>query len=314
MQAAGEEGAVVGSAAALEPQDTIFAQYRESGALLWRGFTVQQAADQCFSNSMDLGKGRQMPVHYGTKELNFQTVSSPLTTQLPQAAGAAYAMKLTPGNNAIALCYFGEGAASEGDFHAALNFAATTESPVVFFCRNNGYAISTPVKDQYRGDGIISRAAGYGMKAIRVDGNDIFAVHMATKEARRIALEESRPVFVEVMSYRRGHHSTSDDSTRYRSISEINSWGDMCPLRRLRSWMEADERKWWNDGLEAEIRDSERVAVLSALETAERRGPPEISELFHDVYAEMPPHLMKQEAELHEHMAKYPEYYTSSKH
>ena len=182
MQSAGEEGVVIGSAAGLKPQDVIFAQYREVGALLWRGFTVQQCADQCFSNISDLGKGRQMPVHYGTKELNFQTVSSPLTTQLPQAAGAAYALKLDKNNDAIAFCYFGEGAASEGDFHAALNFAATTQVPAVYFCRNNGYAISTPTKDQYRGDGIISRAAGYGMYAIRVDGNDAFAVKKTVEE------------------------------------------------------------------------------------------------------------------------------------
>ena len=314
MQSAGEEGAVVGSAAALESQDVVFSQYRESGVLLWRGFTVQQAADQCFANEMDLGKGRQMPVHYGAAHLNFQTVSSPLTTQLPQAAGAAYALKLNPSNNAVAVCYFGEGAASEGDFHAAMNFAATTESPCVFFCRNNGYAISTPTRDQYRGDGIISRAAGYGMKAIRVDGNDTFAVYMATKEARRIALEESRPVFVEVMSYRRGHHSTSDDSTRYRSASEISRWGDMCPLRRLRSYMEDEGRGWWNNELEAEVRDTERVGVLRALETAEKRGPPPVSELFADVYDVLPPHLVQQEAELYEHMEKYPEHYKSAGH
>lgn len=312
MQSAGEEAATVGSAAALESQDIIFSQYREAGALLWRGFTVQQAADQCFSNEMDLGKGRQMPVHYGSAELNFQTISSPLATQLPQASGAAYALKMNPDNNAVALCYFGEGAASEGDFHAALNFAATTESPCIFFCRNNGYAISTPVKDQYRGDGIISRAAGYGMRAIRVDGNDIFAVYMATQEARRLALEEGRPVFIEAMSYRRGHHSTSDDSTRYRSLKEINEWATLCPVRRLRAYME--HHNWWDDAKEAELRDAERVGVLSALETAERRPLPPVSELFADVYAEMPSHLVKQEQQLHEHIAKYPDVYAPAKH
>lgn len=117
---------------------------------------MQQAADQCFSNAADLGRGRQMPVHYGSKELNFQTISSPLATQLPQAVGVSYAMKNAKKNN-ISIVYFGEGAASEGDFHAAMNFATTLECPMIFFCRNNGYAISTPVKDQYRGDGIISR-------------------------------------------------------------------------------------------------------------------------------------------------------------
>ena len=185
-----------GSASALLPSDLVFAQYREVGVLLWRGFTVQEAADQCFSNEADRGKGRQMPVHYGSQQYNFQTISSPLATQMPQAVGAAYSLKLS-GSNSLAICYFGEGAASEGDFHAALNFSATLEVPMIFFCRNNGYAISTSSTEQYRGDGIISRAAGYGMHAIRVDGNDIFAVQMATAAARQLAMENSCPVIIE---------------------------------------------------------------------------------------------------------------------
>lgn len=120
--------------------DVIFAQYRELGVFLWRGFTLQQAADQCFSNEADLGKGRQMPVHYGSLALNIQTISSPLATQMPQAVGAAYSLKRKH-LDAVAVCYFGEGAASEGDFHAALNFASTLDAPIIFFCRNNGYAI-----------------------------------------------------------------------------------------------------------------------------------------------------------------------------
>merc|ERR1719321_1663213 len=132
--------------------------------------------NQCFSNVHDAGKGRQMPVHYGSKALNFQTISSPLTTQVPQASGAAYALKHMPGapqheEGSVVACYFGDGAASEGDFHAALNFAATLKCPAIFFCRNNGYAISTPTTDQYAGDGIASRGLGYGMHSIRVDGN-----------------------------------------------------------------------------------------------------------------------------------------------
>jgi 2-oxoisovalerate dehydrogenase E1 component alpha subunit len=166
----------------------VFAQYREHGVLLWRGFSIQEAVDQCFSNVGDKGKGRQMPIHYGSRRLHFQTISSPLGTQIPQAVGAAYAFKVQQ-KDAVAICYFGEGAASEGDFHAALNFSATLDVPVLFFCRNNGYAISTPSSEvreysiatitsfnqlysltvrssficqQYRGDGIASRAAGYG--------------------------------------------------------------------------------------------------------------------------------------------------------
>ena len=309
MQNAGEEATHIGSASALTNDDVVFAQYREVGILLYRGFTLQQAADQCFSNEMDLGKGRQMPVHYGSKELNYQTISSPLATQLPQAVGAAYALKLE-NKKACTICYFGEGAASEGDFHAALNFAATSESPVIFFCRNNGYAISTPVKDQFRGDGIVSRAAGYGMKAIRVDGNDIFAVHQATAEARRIAIEEQRPVLIEAMSYRRGHHSTSDDSTRYRSGAEIAHWQEnLNPLTRVRTFMES--KGWWNEEEDQKIRDEERLAVMQALTTAESRPKPNADLLFTDVYKDIPEHLLKQQAELKEHMAKYPDHYNS---
>ncbi|RYG66542.1 thiamine pyrophosphate-dependent dehydrogenase E1 component subunit alpha, partial [archaeon] len=190
----------------------VFAQYREQGVLLWRGFSVQEAADQCFSNEADRGKGRQMPVHYGSDQLHYQTISSPLATQLPQAAGAAYAYKRRVGRFAggqtqqnLPICFFGEGAASEGDFHAALNFAATLEVPILFFCRNNGYAISTPTSDQYRGDGIAARAAGYGMLVVRVDGNDLLAVRRTVAEARETSLRLNRPVLIEAMTYRQGH-------------------------------------------------------------------------------------------------------------
>lgn len=312
MQSAGEEAIHIGSAAALEKEDIVLAQYREVGILLWRGFPLQQCADQCFSNMSDLGKGRQMPVHYGSKELNYQTISSPLATQLPQAVGVAYSLKLS-GDNALPICYFGEGAASEGDFHAALNFASTLDVPMIFFCRNNGYAISTPSSEQYRGDGIASRAAGYGMHCIRVDGNDIFAVYMATKAARTLALEKSCPVLIEAMTYRRGHHSTSDDSTRYRSISEIQHWQDnFDPVKRVRMFLET--KNWWDEDKEQTLRDSERLAVLQALELAEKKSKPGLNTMFEDVYKTKLPHLLAQEKELLEHMEKYPEYYSNSGH
>jgi 2-oxoisovalerate dehydrogenase E1 component alpha subunit len=206
MTCRGEEAIHFGAASALELSDVILAQYREQGVLMWRGFSLQQFTDQCFSNEADLGKGRQMPVHYGSRALNYQTISSPLGTQIPQAAGAAYRLKLLGKKDAVSVCFFGEGCASTTDFHSGLNFAATLNCPVIFICRNNGYAISTSVKDQYHGDGVVSRAPGYGMAAIRVDGNDIFAVHAAVREARAYALERSAPVLIEAMSYRQGHH------------------------------------------------------------------------------------------------------------
>lgn len=253
-----------------------------------------------------------MPVHYGSKELNFQTISSPLATQLPQAVGAAYAKKLAK-SNGVTICYFGEGAASEGDFHAAMNFSTTLEVPIVFFCRNNGYAISTPIKDQFRGDGIASRAAGYGMRVIRVDGNDLLAVRQVTQEARRLALEESCAVLIEAMTYRGGHHSTSDDSTRYRSMNEIKFWQDnFDPVSRFRTYMEA--KGWWNNDQEVTLRDKERLLVLQAMEKAEKKPKPPVEQLFDDVYETKPPHLLKQEKELFQQVEKYPDHYLSGGH
>eukprot|EP00596_Hydrurales_sp_CCMP1899_P005387 CAMPEP_0119050730 /NCGR_PEP_ID=MMETSP1177-20130426/71397_1 /TAXON_ID=2985 /ORGANISM="Ochromonas sp, Strain CCMP1899" /LENGTH=432 /DNA_ID=CAMNT_0007029447 /DNA_START=184 /DNA_END=1482 /DNA_ORIENTATION=- len=309
MQNTGEEAVHIGSAAALHADDVVFAQYREVGVLLWRGFTVQQVADQCFGNEMDLSKGRSMPIHYGSKEHNFQTMSSPLATQMPHAVGAAYSLKLSK-KDAIAICYFGEGAASEGDFHAALNMAATLETPMIFLCRNNGYAISTPVSDQYRGDGIISRAAGYGMRGIRVDGNDVFAIFESVKEARRISLEHKCPVLIEVMTYRGGHHSTSDDSTRYRNINEIKNWSENYnPIKRFKSYL--INMKYWNDNDDTVLNDRERIDIIVALETAEKRPKPSVEEMFNDVYSAKPKNLIHQEKELYEHLRKFPNHYTT---
>lgn len=160
-----------------------------------------------------------------------------LSLRYHQAVGAAYSFKLAK-EDRISVCYFGEGAASEGDFHAALNFAATKDCPILFFCRNNGFAISTPTIDQFRGDGIASRGAGYGIPIMRVDGNDFLAVHEATRKAREFILRENRPVLIEAMSYRQGHHSTSDDSTRYREVSDIKHWKETCdPIDRTRNYL-----------------------------------------------------------------------------
>mmetsp|Transcript_11881 Transcript_11881/g.28338 ORF Transcript_11881/g.28338 Transcript_11881/m.28338 type:complete len:436 (+) Transcript_11881:88-1395(+) len=315
MQQAGEEAIHMGSARALTNDDVIFAQYREAGVLMWRGFTLQQFADQCFSNEADLGKGRQMPIHYGSKELNYVTISSPLATQLPQASGAAYALKLKGGGtaDAVAVCYCGDGAASEGDFHAALNFAATLHCPIVFFFRNNGFAISTPIKEQVAGDGLISRAAGYGMASIRCDGNDLFAVYEATKAAKELALAENRPVMVEAMTYRLGHHSTSDDSTRYRSSEELEMWRrEYHPIDRVRGYLE--KYASWDDEKDAELQARERKAVLQALAEGERKPKPHKRELFTDVYVEKPRHLVEQEEAMLAHTAKYSETYDDSGH
>ncbi|KAJ2233314.1 hypothetical protein IWW45_004282 [Coemansia sp. RSA 485] len=306
MTSFGEE-ALIGSAAALDNKDMVFGQYREAGVLLHRGFTIEQFMNQCYSNERDLGKGRQMPVHYGTRELNFQTISSPLATQIPQAAGAAYALR-RDGGKQCAVCYFGEGAASEGDFHAGLNMAATLGCPVIFYCRNNGYAISTPSVEQYRGDGIASRGIGYGIDTIRVDGNDIWAVYAATKAARKIAVEHNRPVLIEAMTYRVSHHSTSDDSSAYRSKKEVEDWSKRDnPVSRMRAWLE--NKGWWANGDDAEIAKSAKAEVLHAFSAAEKLKKPSIGLMFEDVYDQLPPELERERKEIDALVRKYPDYY-----
>ncbi|XP_011942248.1 PREDICTED: 2-oxoisovalerate dehydrogenase subunit alpha, mitochondrial isoform X2 [Cercocebus atys] len=262
----GEEGTHVGSAAALDNTDLVFGQYREAGVLMYRDYPLELFMAQCYGNISDLGKGRQMPVHYGCKERHFVTISSPLATQIPQAVGAAYAAKRANANRVV-ICYFGEGAASEGDAHAGFNFAATLECPIIFFCRNNGYAISTPTSEQYRGDGIAARGPGYGIMSIRVDGNDVFAVYNATKEARRRAVAENQPFLIEAMTYRIGHHSTSDDSSAYRSVDEVNYWDKQDhPISRLRHYLLS--QGWWDEEQEKAWRKQSRKKMCI------RRCPP----------------------------------------
>lgn len=174
-------------------------------------------------NHSDGGKGRQMPVHYGAKDLNICTISSTLGTQIPNSSGAGYKYRINK-EDRVAISYFGEGAASEGDFHSALNFASTLRCQTLFICRNNGYAISTPIDDQYAGDGIAPRGLSYGMPTIRVDGNDILAVSIGTQKARELIIKEKRPVLLETMSYRGGDHSTSDASANYRNEKEMQKW------------------------------------------------------------------------------------------
>jgi len=313
MTCTGEEAIHIGSASALKPQDVVLAQYREAGVLMWRGFTLDQFTNQCFSNGLDIGKGRQMPVHYGSRALNYHTISSPLGTQIPQAAGVAYKLKLEnaegkEAEDSVAICFFGDGCASTTDFHSGLNFAATLSTPLIFFCRNNGYAISTSVEDQYAGDGIISRASGYGMAGIRVDGNDIFAVHAAVQAARSYCLEHSAPVLIEAMTYRQGHHSTSDDSTRYRSKEEVHDFSEKSdPVKRLNSFLNL--HKWFGPSDIANICDEERMDVLREMKAAEHRPPPKLETLFQDVYHNKPEHLQKQEQNLINHISKYPDQY-----
>jgi len=228
--------------------------------------------------------------HFGSPEHHFFTISSPLATQIPQAAGVGYALKRSRPEN-VAVCYFGEGAASEGDFHAGLALASTVPSPVVFFARNNGFAISTPAAEQYHGDGIASRGPAYGIDTVRVDGNDVLAVYGAVQEARRRCLEQGRAVLVEASTYRVGHHSTSDDSFAYRSRAEVEDRKKIDnPHVRLRAYLTA--RGWWSAEEEEELKTRLKVEVLDAFKKAEKIKRHRLEEMFGDVYDEMPWNLV----------------------
>tara|TARA_R110002012_G_scaffold80353_1_gene203910 strand:+ start:7214 stop:8419 length:1206 start_codon:yes stop_codon:yes gene_type:complete len=306
MQCTGEEAAVVGATAALDDADMIMAQYREQGALLYRGFSIDEFMNQLFGNDLDYGKGRQMPVHYGSRKLHYMTISSPLATQIPQATGYAYGQKLA-GNGHCTLTFFGEGAASEGDFHAALNMASVHKVPVIFFCRNNGYAISTPAVEQFAADGIAPRAFGYRMHVIRVDGNDILAVFEATRQARKIAVERNQPVLIEAMSYRLAAHSSSDDPSGYRSKDEEEVWRLKDPVLRMQKWLL--KKQWWSEEEETSQQESLRREVLETLKRAEKRPSPTLDSLVSDVYADITPALQRQFDHLKRHIRRYPEAY-----
>ncbi|KAI9613756.1 hypothetical protein KEM48_003649 [Puccinia striiformis f. sp. tritici PST-130] len=315
MTSYGEEGAVVGSAAALGDQDEVFAQYREQGVLLWRGCSLDYMMAQCFGSREDeSSKGRQMPVHYASKEHHFHSISSPLATQIPQAAGAAYALKRIRSQkgqrlNDCVVCYLGEGAASEGDFHAGVNMASVLGGPIIFFIRNNGFAISTPSSQQFKGDGIASRAAGYGIDAIRVDGNDPLAVYLATREARRRALEGAgRAVMVEAMTYRVGHHSTSDDSSAYRNPNDVDQWRKRDnPINRMRAFLES--RNWWDSTKEDQAIQKWKSDISKSVKRTEKFMPkPSLKDMWTDIYGSEQEHLIQQEVESQRIIKKYSEY------
>lgn len=307
LTSTGEEAINIASAAALSPDDVVLPQYREPGLLLWRGFSLQEFTDQLFGNKADYGKGRQMPIHYGAKKHNCFTISSPIATQIPQAAGVAYSLKMDQ-KDACVVTYMGDGSTSEGDFHAGLNFAAVMEVPVVFFCRNNGWSISTPVTEQFRSDGIVVKGQAYGIRAIRVDGNDALAVYNSTRAARQMAINEQRPVLVEALTYRVGHHSTSDDSTKYRPVNEIEHWRNTrSPIARFRKWVQRNG--WWSDEDESQLRLNIRKQLLHAIQVADRKEKPPIEELFTDVYYEKPQNLQEQERSLKEAIMRCPQDY-----
>lgn len=297
MSSRGEECCAVASAAALSINDWMYPQYREAGIMFWRGFNPGQYIHHMFCNAEDIIKGRQMPNHFGSRELNVVTVSSPIGTKIPHAAGCAYAMKVQ-NEKSVAICYFGEGAASEGDFHVGLSFAAVKKAPVIFFCRNNGYAISTPCFKQYATDGIAPEGIGHGITTFRVDGNDFFAVYETVLRAKKSCIEGKGPIFIEAMTYRLGAHSTSDDPTRYRNEKEVKKWEKKDPIIRLRLYLE--KNKLWNEEKEQRFLKKIKTEVDEAIEVSKKTPLPALHTLVEDVYFSVPAKLEEQLKEVKE--------------
>jgi len=298
MQHMGEEAVSCAFRKALLPGDMNFPTYRQAGLLIAAGYPLVDMMCQIYSNERDPLKGRQMPVLYSAKDDGFFSVSGNLATQYIQAVGWAMASAIK-NDTKIAVGWIGDGATAESDFHAALVFASTYKAPVVLNVVNNQWAISTFQGIARGGSGTFAaRGLGFGIPALRVDGNDYLAVHAVATWAAERARRNLGPTLIEHVTYRVGAHSSSDDPTAYRPKAESDAWPLGDPVIRLKNHLIT--RGVWSDErhvqAEAEVLDS----VIAAQKDAERHGTlhagahPSTRDMFEDVFAEMPPHLLRQ--------------------
>ncbi|MBL8840876.1 MAG: pyruvate dehydrogenase (acetyl-transferring) E1 component subunit alpha [Planctomycetes bacterium] len=295
VPALGQEASHIGSAAALGADDWFFPSYRDPGIALLRGVPVVSLMHQCYGNAADNTRGRQMPVHYSFKKQHFVSISSPIGTQIAQAAGAAMAMKIRKEPH-VAITYFGDGSTSSNDFHTGLNFAGVFAAPCIFVCENNGWAISVPLEGQTASATMAAKAEAYGMPGVRVDGNDVLAVYAATKQAADRARAGHGPTLIETVTFRMGGHSSSDDPSRYRDPKVCEVWKTRDPIDRFKAWLE--QKKLLTAAQETEIRARCDAELQAAIDAAEKVGPPAVSTMFEDVYAGRTAQLDEQWAEL----------------
>lgn len=298
MQHMGEEAVSCAFRRALDDGDMNFPTYRQAGLLIAGGYPMVDMINQIYSNEADPLKGRQLPVLYSSKDFGFFSVSGNLGTQFIQAVGWAMASAIK-GDSRIAAGWIGDGSTAESDFHAALVFASTYKAPVVLNIVNNQWAISTFQGIARGGSGTFAaRGLGFGIPALRVDGNDYLAVHAVARWAAERARRNLGPTLIEHVTYRVGAHSTSDDPSAYRPKTESDAWPLGDPVIRLKNhliklgaWSEERHVQ-----AEAEVKDS----VLAAQREAEKHGTlhaggkPSARDMFEGVYAELPPHLRRQ--------------------
>ncbi len=293
---AGHEAAQVGLAHALRRgHDWLFPYYRDVSLVLALGVPLREFLGQVLGTRADPARARQMPYHPGSADLNVFTVASPIASHVPPAVGTALAMKLAD-RSEVTVCTFGDGATSEGDWHAGVNLAGAQGAPIVFACQNNGYAISVDLKKQTGSDNIAVKAHAYGMPGYLVDGMDVLASYFASREAVERARQGVGPSLIEYVVYRYGGHSSADDDGRYRPRQEVEAWRRRDPLARYRRFLE--RRDLWDDAAEEQARAELDGQIKDALAQAEEAGPVPVEWMFEDVYAEMPDRLARQRREL----------------
>jgi len=298
----GEEAVSVAQGMALRPGDMCFPSYRNQGLFLVRGMTLKAMMCQCLSNTFDMCQGRQMPTLYHSGDKNLFSISGNLGTQYPQAVGWGMAAAIK-GEDHIAASWVGDGSTSEADFHYALTFAAVYQAPVILNVVNNQWAISTfqGVAGGERRP-FAARGLGLGIPGIRVDGNDLLAIYAVTQWAAERARNGGGPTLIELVTYRGGPHSTSDDPSKYRPKDEWAAFPLGDPLERLKQhlitaghWSETQHVQ-----LETELRDE----VLAAWKEAQQHGTMneapflDPASMFDDVYAQTPAHLEAQRAQM----------------
>jgi pyruvate dehydrogenase E1 component alpha subunit/2-oxoisovalerate dehydrogenase E1 component alpha subunit len=287
----GEEAAVLGTASALRATDWIFPALRQNAAMLFRGFPLTAYVCQVLGNSGDPNKARQMPSHHAALSVRQVSWSSCIANQLPQAIGLARAIELK-GEDDVAVGYCGDGGTSEGEFHVAMNLAALWKPPIVLVVQNNQWAISVPLERQTLVTRIADKAAAYGMPGVRVDGNDVLAVHAVMSEAVERARRGDGPTLVETFTYRVGAHSTSDDPSRYRDESITERWKQLDPVTRLETYLAARGLR-----SRAEVEEITRRSIAEvdrSVREAEATPPVAAATLIEDVYAAPPQALLEQ--------------------
>jgi len=302
IQALGEEAVSIGAGLAFEDSDMLFPAYRNQGLYIMRGTGLVEMMCQCLSNSRDMCKGRQMPIFYQNREKNLFTISGNLATQYPHAVGWAMGAAIK-GERNIAASWVGDGSTAEADFHYALTFAAVYNAPVILNVTNNQWAIST-----FQGFAggerrpFAARGIGLGIPGIRVDGNDLLAVYAVTKWAADRARRGGGPTLIELVTYRGGAHSTSDDPSRYRPKDEWKAFPLGDPVERLKQHLIALGE--WSEEQQAKLEEEQKAAVAEAWKEAVSYGTLtdapflDVSLMFEDVFAETPDYLRAQRDKL----------------